>query len=184
MSRFTAKDPADVNVEIGGDRPAPAVGPFERIDEIEVGDFLEGCGGLPLSGRIVGTGCCETGVANQQAGHFVVGDVIGRRGRKNNLGSSPADRLGDSTPGIVVVEDGEVAELQTYVSRPDQRRRGTGFLAADCRNCFRVVLGAAAIAGGHRGDRDRVAELAQQGKRTGALKLHIVGMSMQGQRTD
>ncbi len=108
----------------------------------------------------------------------MIGNVVGRRGRENNLRSGPANRLGDSAAGIVVVEDGQVAEFQTDVDGPDQRRGRASFLAADRGDRFGIMLGTPAIAGGHRGDRHVAAELAQQGERAGTLKFHVVGVSM------
>ena len=100
------------------------------------------------------------------------------------LGRDPPQDLGDPPPRFVVVEDRQVAEFEAEVVRPDQRGRGPRFLAADRRDRLGVVLGAAAVAGRHRGDRDVAARLPQQDQRAGALKLDIVGMGMQGQNTN
>ncbi len=161
---FRREYAADADVEIGGNRLAKAVGPFERIDEIEIRNFLEGRGGLPLPGGIVGTRRRETGVADQKTGHLVIGDVVGRGRRENDLGSSAANRFGDPAARIVIVEDRQVAEFQTNVAGANQRGGGPSFLSSDSGDCFGVVLGTSTVAGSHGRDRHIVAKLAQDAR--------------------
>ena len=72
---------------------------------------------------------------------------------------------------------------QTY-SAPMTRGRRPRFLAADGRDRLGIVLGAAAVARCHRGDRHLAAGFPQQDQRAGALKFHVVRMSMQGQHAN
>ncbi len=114
----------------------------------------------------------------------MIGDVIGRRGRQDDVGPDAAQGLGDAPARLVVVEDRQVAELEADVLRADQRGRRPRLLAADRRDRLGIVLGTAAVAGRHRGDRHLATRLAQQDQRARALKFHVVGMSMQGQNAN
>ena len=108
---------------------------------------------LPLARGVVGAGGREAGVADQQTGHLVVRDIVSRRSGENDLGPDSPQGLGDSPPRIVVVEDRQVAELETDIIRPDHRGRLACFLAANRRDRLGIVFGTAAVARCHRRDR-------------------------------
>ena len=142
-------------------RPAVAVGALDGVDVIEVGDPRQGGGGLPLPGRVVGDRGGEAGVADEQAGHLVVAQVVDRRRGQDEVGPGPPQGLGDPPARLVVVEDGQVAELQAEVIGPDQVGRRPRLAPADLGDRLGVMLGAAAIAGRHRRHRQVTARLAQ-----------------------
>ena len=72
---------------------------------------------------------------------------------------------------------------QTY-SAPIRAAGGPRLAPADRRDRLAVVLGAAAVAGGHRGDRHGAAGLAEQGQGPRALELDVVGVGVHGQDAD
>ena len=148
------------------------------------GGFAQGGGGLPLPGHVVGQRGGEAGVADQEAGHLVVAQVVDRRRGQDEVGPDPPQGLGDPPTRLVVVEDGQVAELQAEAIGPDQVGRRPRLGPADLGDRLGVVLGAAAIAGRHRRQRQVTARLAQERQRPGALELDIVGVGVQRQHSD
>ena len=93
-------------------------------------------------------------------------------GRARRRHSQTLPRLALST-----VIDRSRNSRQTY-SAPSNRGRRAGLAPADLGDFLGRVLGAAAVAGGHRGDGDRAALLGQEGQRAGALKFDVVRMGM------
>ena len=106
------EDARDIDDETGRDGTAVAVDPLDGVHEVEVGDPVERRGGLPLPRDEVGQGRGEASVADQQAGHLVVAQVIDRRCGQDQVGTHPPQDLSDPPPRLVVVEDRQVAELQ------------------------------------------------------------------------
>ena len=80
------KHPRHIDVKIDRHRPSFAVDTFERIHEIEVRNLCQRGRRLPLPGCVVGAGGREARIAYQETGHLVIGDVVSRRGRENDLG--------------------------------------------------------------------------------------------------
>jgi hypothetical protein len=120
----------------------------------------------------------EAGVADQEAGHLVIAQVVDRRRGQDDVGPDPPQDLGDPPTRLVVVEDGQVAELQAEAIGPDQVGRRSRLGPADLGDRLGVMLGAAAIAGRHRRERQVAAPLAQERQRPGALELDIVGVGV------
>jgi hypothetical protein len=71
--------------------------------------------------------------------------------------------------------------MLTHVPGADQLGRGQRLAAADRRYLGRRQFSAAAIAGRHRGDDDRVALCRQVRKRPGTLELDVVGVRVNGE---
>ncbi len=161
--------------------PPVAVDPLDRVDKIEVGDLRQGGRGVPLSGRVVGDRRGEAGVAHEDAGHLVVAEVIDRRGRQHDVGPGPPQALRHPPPRLVVVEDRQVAELQAKEVGADPVGRLFGLGPPGRGDRLGVVLGAAAVAGGHRRHRDVAPRLAQQRERPRALKFQVVRVGVQGE---
>ena len=130
LARVAGKHPAldvedarHVDVEVDRHRAAFAVAALERIDEVEVRDLRERRGRVPLAGGIVRARRAEAGVADQQARHLVVAEVIDRRRGQDQVGPGPAQGLGDPPARIVIVEDRQVAELEADGTRPRSARQ-------------------------------------------------------------
>jgi hypothetical protein len=81
----------------------------------------------------------------------------------------------------VIDDDAEIGEFEAQVIGPQQVCRLAGFGAADAGDVEGPQLGAAAIAGRHRRNRDVAAELLQAGQRSRALELDVVGVGMNRQ---
>ncbi len=111
----------------------------------------------------------------------MVAQVINGRGGQDQVGTSASQRLDNATTGRVVVEDRQVAELQAEKVGPNESGRRESFVSSNCRDDFGAKLGAPAISWGHRGDRDMMPRLDQQGERARALEFDIIGVSMDRQ---
>ena len=110
---------------------------------------------------VVGRRRGEAGVADQGAGGFVVAMVVRRRCRQDEVRTGLAQGFGDKAARCIVVENREVAQLQTKVARADQRGCIGGFAPAHVRDFLRAELFGTAVAGGKGGDGDLVAEIGQ-----------------------
>ena len=91
----------DVDDEIGIDQVAIAVDAAERVHQIELGDSLDG-GRFRL---VIGRARRKTGIAHQQARRLMVGRVVHRRCRQNDVGARFSQQLDDGVPGRIVRED-------------------------------------------------------------------------------
>ena len=181
---FDRKRFGHIDEEIDRVRVAVAVVAFESVDVIEMRNAFERSGGLPKPRLVVRNRSGEAGVADEEARHFVVGHVVDRGRGHDQVGTDSAEEFDDSTPGRIVVEDREIAELQAMTIRADQGRRRLGFLTTNRRDRRGIVLGAPAVAGSHRRDRDMTPGFRQQGERPRALKLDVVGVGMDRENAD
>ena len=166
-----------IDGEIAQDLGVVAVAAFDGIGEIEM---RNGGQGRRAAGPVVDDGRGETGVAHQQAGGLVIGMIVGRRRRDDELGLKRSDQLRRATARSIVVEHAEIAEARTMIVRTDHRRRSSGFGLADARGFFIAPFDRPAIAGRHRGDSDAMTVLREQRQRAGAQCLDVVGMGMDG----
>ena len=157
---------------------AVAVSASDRVDLIKVREPRQGRGRLPEPARIVRERGGEEAIQDESAGGLVVAEIVRERGTQHDLGAGPSDRLDDPAPRTVVVEDRQVAEFQAEVVGPDGVGGGTRLFAADPGDFLGLQLGRAAIAGGHRGDRDRASEPTEQRERAGAERLEVVGVGV------
>ena len=144
---------------------------------------MSGGAGIPLAGRIVGDRGRKARLADEDARHLVVGHVVDGRRREHDLGPGPAEALADLSTARIIDDNRQVAKLQADVFRPEQRGRFAGLGPPDLGDFVGGMLGAAAVAGRHRGDGDGTALLFQKGQRAGTLKLDVVRMGMDGQNT-
>ncbi len=85
-------------MKVDRDGPPVAVDAFDGVDEVEVGDPGQVGRRLPLPRGVVGARGREAGVANQETGHLMIGDVVGRRRRQDDRGLQPPQGLGDPPP--------------------------------------------------------------------------------------
>ena len=178
---FCVENSGDVNMKIDGHGAAVAVVTLDGMDEVKMRDLHERSRRIPLPRCVVGARGGKASISHQQAGHLMVCDVVRRRGSQNDGRRNSPEYFGDPPPRFIVVEDCQIAEFQTDVPGTDQGGRRSRFLTADGRDRLCIVDGAAAVTRSHRGDRQLTTSLAQQDQGTGALKLDVVRMCMQGQ---
>ncbi len=92
---FVSNVARHVDDEVGLHRAAERVGPFDRVDVIEVRDAAERRGRRPLAGRVVGDRGGEAGFADEHARQLVVGHVVDGRSRQHDVGPGSAEALAD-----------------------------------------------------------------------------------------
>src|SRR5947209_20122095 len=71
-------------------------------------------------GCVIGNGSCEAGVPNKLAGRFVVGEIIARSGREDNVGAKLAEQCGHCASGGVIAANRHTAKTPSAVIGADQ----------------------------------------------------------------
>ena len=137
------------------------VGAFDGVDKVQPRDPSGWWCRIPLSGAVVGYGGIEAGIADKSTGDFVIVHVVDGRCGENDIGASPAEKLGDATSAFVIEDDGEVAKFKAGVFGLQDACSGSSFAAADAGDFGGGVFCAAAVTRGHGGDGNTAAQPAQ-----------------------
>ncbi len=170
---------AHVNHELRRHQVSLPVAPFIRIHEVKVRNL--GYRGRSAPSLVIRRGRGEAGIAHKHTGSFVIGVIVDRRRRENNSWPSLPQQFGDAAARGIVVEDGEVAELQAVVGGADEGRRGSGFAAADGGDLFGWIVSRAAVTRSHGDDRHVMAAVDQVRERAGCHYFNIIGVCVNRQ---
>src|SRR5205823_8453543 len=113
------------------------------------------------AGMVIRRGRDKTGVADEHTGDLVVAKIIDGRGGQHQLRPDSPQSFRNPASGRVVVENGEVPHLDTYVTRTDQRRGIGRFPPADSGDLVRAQLPGAAVPRCKSGDSNFVTTVCQ-----------------------